>query len=138
MANAKFEFKLIPEVDGSTSVVDWIESVELTYRLCSVKQVKLVIPLCLTGGGLDVYQQLSLNERIGVGLFKAFAMDPCTAYKCFSTQILMAGETVDVFFVTLKMLVVLFGALPEQTFFLYICCWTHSSGETTIVGVHKH
>ena len=73
------------------------------------------------GGALDVYQQLSNNEKADVGLTKAalyetFAMDPCTAYKRFTTQTLMAGETVDVFFMALKKLVALFGGLPEQTF----------------------
>ena len=68
------------------------------------------------GGTLDVYQLLNDNERVDVGLYKAFGMDPCTAYECFSTQTLMAGETVDVFFVTLKKLVVPFGGLSEWTF----------------------
>ena len=30
MADTKFDLKLIPEFDGSTSVVDWVERVELT------------------------------------------------------------------------------------------------------------
>lgn len=121
MADAKFDLKLIPEFDGSTSVVDWIERVELTCRLCGVKQVELVIPLRLAGGALDVYQQLSENEKSNVeqtkaALYKAFAMDPCTAYERFATRKLLAGETVDVFFAGLKKLAVLFGGLPEQTF----------------------
>ena len=65
MADAKFDLKLIPEFDGSTSVV------ELTCRLCGVKQVDLVIPLRLMGGALDVYQQLKENEKANVELIKA-------------------------------------------------------------------
>ena len=42
-------------------------------------------------------------------------MDPCTVYKHFTIQILMAGKTVDVF-MALKKLTVLFGGLPERTF----------------------
>lgn len=121
MADAKFDLKLIPEFDGSTSVVDWVERVELTCRLCGVKQIELVIPLRLTGGALDVYQQLSDEDKVDVSLtkaalYRAFAMDPCTAYEHFTTRTLRAGETVDVFFAALKKLAVLFGGLPERTF----------------------
>ena len=73
------------------------------------------------GGALGVYKLLSDNEKADVGLtktalYKAFAMDPGTAYERFTTQKLMAGETMDIFFAALKKLVVLFGGLPEQTF----------------------
>ena len=47
MADAKFDLKFITEFDGSMSVVDWIERVELTCHICQVKQVELVIPLQL-------------------------------------------------------------------------------------------
>ena len=53
MVEAKFNLKLIPDFDGCTSMVDWIERVELTCCLCGVKQVELVIPLRLMGGTLD-------------------------------------------------------------------------------------
>ena len=43
-------------------------------------------------------------------------MDPYTPYKCFTTQTLIAGETVDVLLVALKKLAVLFGGLAEQIF----------------------
>ena len=56
MVDAKFNLKLIPEFDSSTSVVDWVMRVELACCLCGVKQVELVIPLQLTGGTLDIYQ----------------------------------------------------------------------------------
>ena len=49
-------------------------------------------------------------------LYKAFAMDPCTTYEHYTTRTLMAGKTMDVFFVALKKLAVLFGGLPERTF----------------------
>ena len=116
--------KLFLEFDGSTSVVDWIERVELTCCLC---RVKLVIPLWLMGGALEVYQQLSDNEKADIGLtkvslYKAFMMDPCTAYEHFTTQTLMAGETVGVF-VALKKLAVLFGGLSEWTFVYAFMAW---------------
>ena len=71
------------------------------------------------GGTLDIHQQLSNNEKADVGLtkaalYKAFVMDPCTAYECFT---LIAGETVIcLLIVVLKKLVVLFGGIPEWTF----------------------
>ena len=72
MVGTKFDLKLIPKFNGSTSMVDWVESVELTCPLYGVKQVELVI-ICLrlTGGALDVYQRLSDNEKADVGLTKA-------------------------------------------------------------------
>ena len=45
-------------------------------------------------------------------------MDPCTGYECFITQILMAGETVGVFFAALKKLAVLFRGLSEWILWL--------------------
>ena len=118
---AKFDLKLIPEFDGSNCIVDWIERVELTCSLCDVENIQLVIPLRLGGGALNVYQQLSDAEKknytlIKNALYKAFAMDPCTAYEKFTTRKLMVGETVDVFFAGLKKLAVLFGGLPEKTY----------------------
>ena len=103
-----------PEFNGSTSVVDWIERVELTCRLCGVE---LVIPLRLMGGVLGVYQQLSDNEKADVGLtkvalYKSFVTNPCS----FTTRTLMADETVDVLFAALKKLAVLYRGLPERTF----------------------
>ena len=113
MADAKFDLKLIFEFDGSTSVVDWIKTVELTCRVCGVKR--------RTGGALDVYLQLGDNEKADVRptnalLFKAFAMDPCTAYGRFTTWTLIAGETVNVFFAALKKLAILFRGFSEPTF----------------------
>ena len=75
----------------------------------------------ITGGTLDVYQQLSDNEKADAeltkgALYKAFAMDPCTVYEHFTTWILMAGKTVDAFFAVLKKLALLFQGLPEWTF----------------------
>ena len=119
---SKFDLKLIPEFDGSTSVVDWIERVELTCNLCDVRRTHTVIPLRLAGGALSVYQQLSIAEKadfnsIRNALYKAFAMDPCTAYERFASRKLMPGETVDVFFAGLKKLAVLFGSgVSERTY----------------------
>ena len=47
----------------------------------------------------------------------------------------MAGETVNVFFVALKKLAVLFGGLPEWTF---VHSRTPGEGETTTEGIHNH
>ena len=121
MADAKFSLRLILKFDSSTSVVDWVKRMALTCCLCGIKQVEPVIHLQLTGDTLDIYQQLSNNEKSDVGvtkavLYKAFVMNPCTAYKCFTTQTLMAYKTVDVFFVALKKLVDLFGGYPEGIF----------------------
>ena len=95
-------------------MVDWIKRVELTCHLCGIKQVKLVIPLRLTGGTPYVYQQLSDNEKADVGVTKAALH---SVRMIHYPDILMAeAKTVDVFFVALKNLVVLFGGLSEWTF----------------------
>lgn len=124
MAEAKFDLKLIPEFDGSTPVVDWVERVELTCNLCEVKKIHTVIPLRLSGGALSVYQQLSPAEKANLNavkgaLYKAFAMDPCTAYEKFASRKLLPGETVDVFFASLKKLALLFGGGISERAYAY-------------------
>ena len=123
MADAKFDLKLIPEFNGSTSVVDWIARVKQSCHLRGVNQFELVILLQLTEAALDVYQLLSDNEK--AALYKAFAIDPCIAYKRFTSQTLMAGESVDVFFAALKKLVVLFRGFYLNSI-LYTCLWLDS------------
>ena len=70
-----------------------------------------MIPLRLSGGAFAEYQQLSAEEkqnyeRIKAALYKAFAIDPATAWEQFEARTLHPGETVDVY---LAELTVLFG-----------------------------
>ena len=115
----RFDLKLIPEFDGSTPVLDWVEKVELHCLLSGVKSIEHVIPLHLSGGAFAVYQQLSAEEkqtyeRIKAALYKAFAIDPATSWEQFEARTLHPGETVDVYLAEPTKLTVLFGGLPEQ------------------------
>ena len=115
----RFDLKLIPEFDGSTPVLDWVEKVELHCLLSGVKSIEHVIPLRLYGGAFTVYQQLSAEEkqnyeRIKAALHKAFAIDPATAWEQFEARTLHPGETVYVYLAELTKLTVLFSGLPER------------------------
>ena len=65
MAEGKFDLKLVPEYNdgteqwryGTMTVVDWLKSVDLVFKLSRVDKVEQVIPLRLAGGAFDVYQQ---------------------------------------------------------------------------------
>lgn len=86
----KVDLKLIPEFDG-TSVLEWVEKVELICHLCGVKYIEKLLLLRLTGGAFAVHQQLSDKEkeypaRIKAVLYNAFAIDPCTAYEQFAAR----------------------------------------------------
>ena len=120
MAEGKFDRKLIPEYNGTTSVVDWLKRVDLICKLSGVDKVEQVIPLRLAGGAFDVYQQLSDADKINVTRVKAapcraFALDPCEAYKQFSRCTLRLDESVDEFYVALKKLSSLFRGVLDQT-----------------------
>ena len=119
MAEGKFDLKLVQEYNGTTSVVDWLERVDLICKLSGVDKVEQVIPLRLAGGAFDVYQQLSDADktnvtRVKAALRRAFALDPCEAYNQFSRRTLRLDESVDELYATLK-LSILFGGVPDQT-----------------------
>lgn len=60
----KFDFKLIPEINGlspSQFVVEWIEKAELVYYLCGMKQIEQILPLCLSGGEFAVNLKLTVE-----------------------------------------------------------------------------
>ena len=118
MDAATLDLRIIPEFDGSQPVLEWLEKVELTCRLRSVTELENVIPLRLTGGAFNVYQQLSAEEkrdpcRIKDALLTAFAADKFTAYDQFISRRLRIGESVDVYLSELKRLALLFGGIPE-------------------------
>ena len=88
----RFDLKLILEFDGSTPVLDWVEKVELHCLLSDIKSIEHVIPLRLSGRAYTVYQQLSAEEkqnyeRIKAALYKAFAIDPATAWEQFEAKL---------------------------------------------------
>ena len=120
MASGNFDLKFTPEYNGTTSVVDWLERVDLISKVSGVDKVEQVIPLRLAGGAFDVYQQLSDADKTNVtqvkaALHRAFALGPCEAYKQFSRRILRLDESVDEFYVALKKLSSLFGGVLTQT-----------------------
>ena len=50
MAEGKFDLKLVPEYNGTTLVVDWLERIDLICKLLGVNEVKQTIPRRLAGG----------------------------------------------------------------------------------------
>ena len=120
MAGGKFDQKLVPEYNGTTSVVDWLERVDLICKLSGIDKVEQGISLRLAGGTFDVYQQLSDADktnvtRVKAALRRAFALDPCEANNQFSRRTLRLDESVDEFYAALKKLSSLFEGLPDET-----------------------
>ena len=120
MAEGKFNLKLVLEYNRTMSIVDWLERVDLICKLSGVDKVEQVIPLQLASGAFNVYQQLSNADktnvtRVKAALLRAFALDPCEAYKQFSRCTLRLDESVDEFYVALKKLSRLFKGVPGQT-----------------------
>ena len=56
MAEGKFDLNLVPVYNETTSVVDWLERVDLICKYSGVDKVEQVIRLQLAGGAFDVYQ----------------------------------------------------------------------------------
>ena len=120
MAEGKFDLKLVLEYNGTTSVVDWLERVDLICKFSGVDEVKQVIPLRPARGVFNVYQQLSDADKTNVtqlkaALRRAFILDPCEVYKQFSRHTLCLDELVDEFYMALKKLSSLFRGVPDQT-----------------------
>ena len=120
MAEGKFDLELVPEYNGTTLVVDWLERVDLICKLSGVDKVEEVIPLQLAGGAFNVYQQLLNADKTNVtqvkaALRRAFALDPCEAYTQFSRCSLRLDESVDEFYTALKKLSSLFRGVQDQT-----------------------
>ena len=83
------DLKLIPEYDGKTDIVEWIDKLELVCSIRGISDTALVTPLRLRGGAFAVYQQLADKEKkseenIKTDLTTAFAADPYTAYEEFT------------------------------------------------------
>ena len=104
--DSQFDLRIIPKLDGTGSVVEWLEKLELVCNLLGVMRLGRVIPFCLTKGVFTVYQQLTKDEksdaaRIKGALMTVFAADKFTAYEQFELHILHPGETMDVYLVDL-------------------------------------
>ena len=117
-----FDIKLIPEFDGSGSIVDWLEKVELVCQLRDA-EITLIIPLRLTDGAFAVYQQLPENTKkkpadLKKALTDAFAADQFTAYDEFIGRKLKVNESVDVFLADLRTLSSLFWGVSDTV----LCC----------------
>ena len=87
------DVQLIPEFSGAATdvpIVEWVKSVELVCKLCTMKNVERVLPLRLQGGALAIYRQLSTGqkadaEQIKQALITAYATDAFNAYDLFVT-----------------------------------------------------
>ncbi len=63
MAEGKFDLNLAPVYNETTSVMDWLERVDLICKHSGVDKVEQVIPLRLARGAF-VYQQLQMTLGI--------------------------------------------------------------------------
>ena len=119
MCDKMMDIKLIEEFDGTGSVVEWLNKVELVAKIRKLDDLSLVIPLRLTKGAFAVYQQLpdakkSSGEEVKKALIAAFAVDQFTAYDAFVNRKLQNGESVDVYLADLQHYASLFGGVPDQ------------------------
>ena len=117
-ATPAFNEKSIPEYDGSTDVVEWLEQATL---LCGLRSVSLmaVLPTRLRGGAFAVWSRMPAAtrhnlEKVKAKLFKAFAMDPFAAQAELVQRRLRPGESADVYLAALQQLAELMGGMPEK------------------------
>ena len=115
----QFNLKILPEFNGTGSIVECLEKLELVRDLSEIKCLDRVIPLCLTRGAFAVYQHLTKDEksdmaRIKEALMTAFAVNKFTAYEQFEACVLRPGEIVDVYLVDLQKLLILFGGMLDS------------------------
>ena len=93
MEGKMFDVRLIPEFSGAVTdvpIVEWVKNVELVCELCTMNNVKHVLPLRLRGGALPIYRQLSAGqkadaEQIKQALITMYATDAVNAYDQFVT-----------------------------------------------------
>lgn len=116
------DLRLIPEFsgDGTCSVQEWLEKIELICHLRGVSRLENIIPLRLSGSAFAVYQQLSSGDKSSVSAIKtaligAFGIDKFSAYELFVSRKLKAGESVDVFLAELRKLASAFGGVSDDT-----------------------
>ncbi|MPC58706.1 hypothetical protein E2C01_052713 [Portunus trituberculatus] len=58
------DLRLIPEFDGTShAVVEWLEKLELVYKLQGITELHTLVLLRLTAGAFSVYQQLTSSEK---------------------------------------------------------------------------
>lgn len=115
------ELRLIPEYtgEGSCSIEEWLEKVQLVCDLRSVTKIETVIPLRLGGSAFAVYQQLTKSQKgdaaaIKAALIGAFGLDKFSAYEEFASRKLRPGEPVEVYLAELRKLASSFGGVTEE------------------------
>ena len=118
-----FDVKTIPEFDGSTNVVEWLDQAAL---LCGLRRVSLmaVLPTRLRGGAFAVWSRMSPATRydlqcVKAKLFKAFGLDPFAAQAELARRRLRPGESADVYLAALQQLAELMGGLSEKTIAIF-------------------
>ena len=128
MASRQFDIPLIPEFSGAatdTPIIEWLEDLELTCKLCKITKVERVLPLRLKGAARETYRQLSKEqhddvEEIKRALIKAYGTDSFVAFEQFTTRRLRPEETADEFLTGLQQLARLVGKMPPK-------CWIKSA-----------
>lgn len=110
----KFDLKLIPEFDGSTSILDRVEKVELHCYLTWIALNPWFIYACPRGFSQCINSLIPRKNLIMRGsrqhYTRCLLSTPATAWEA---RTLCPGETVDVYLAELTKLTVLFSGLPE-------------------------
>uniref|UniRef100_A0A5S6R6A0 CCHC-type domain-containing protein n=1 Tax=Trichuris muris TaxID=70415 RepID=A0A5S6R6A0_TRIMR len=115
------DMQLIPVFDGSvkSSIMDWLEKVELVCKLRGIDDMATVIPLRLAGGAFATYMQMPSEDRMNAmkikdALTTAFAADAHVAYEQFVSRKLKPGEQPDLFLAELRGIATLLGGVSEK------------------------